>query len=479
MVKYLSLLIFIASCILAGPPSRAEQPRERPGERSISEKLDHSLDADGMLWGVEIGDPGQQNNKNAVNNTLKTKYVKYRLRDASFTDDGESFISSGCLPNLNQCFAKIDLDSIVSTFKSNGWSMIPMFSHGAPVPAMTTTDIDHYVNFVDWFVSKYKNDADIKYIELNNDPLRWWNGGKEQLLDANNKIYDRIKAKYPDIKMGTPGFEYWLDDADDQGTQWIAAMVDYFLDAKNNAKFDFWAFHGYPTAAGGAKAFYFYPPTKTAVSNKYAGIPGISEIRQKMDANGWQNRLIIDTEHVNAVHQLTAGISSQEDKLVSAYTIQELVLKKTLKYKNKFVLDGILPLKIRSRGSQAENRFGSLNSDGSLTQTVEAVGLFWSKLNEYNYSSRISGEFDNEHKVWVEKFISGNKELYIFFKPFKYQIGLPLQLDNEILNYTLSLGKKPSKVTVTDINGNTSDTAPDSVLTLKAVNSPQFLEVEY
>lgn len=441
----------------------------------------NSFDADRFLWGTEIGNPSEQNNENAVSSALKTKYIKYRLQDISFTEDGKTFTPSGCLPSLNQCFAKIDLDSIAAVFKANGWSMIPMLSiEQSGAVFITSSVIDNYVNFVDWFVSRYKNEANIKYIELINNPdIRTWKGTKKQLLEANNKAYERIKNKFPDILVGSPGFEYWMDDREDNNMQFVLPLIEYFLEPANGAKFDFWAFHGYPTAVING-AFSFYPPTKTAISNKYAGIRGIIEIRKKLDANGWQDRPIVDIEHVNAIYKLTPNISSDQDRLESAYTIQELVLKKTLKYNNKFALYGIIPLKIRPRTSRTgETILGSLNSDSSFTKIVKSTALLWSKLNEYQYSSHISGEFDNENQVWVEKFASGNKELYIFFKPFKYKDGKAIALDNEILNYSLSLGKIPFKVTLTDISGNISNPAPDSIIILKASNEPQFLEAEF
>lgn len=454
------------------------EPISTPNQQSFG---DNSFDADGFLWGTAVGDSSNTNNKNAINNTLKTKYVKQILSDNIFTEDGKTFISEGCLPSFSNCTVKINLDTIANDFKNYGWSMMPMISHDPNDSIITASDIDIYVNFAEWFVSKYKNTVNIKYVELNNDPSGFWKGTKEQLLEANNRIYDKIKNKYPDILMGTPGFEYWFDDTNDQRTVSIIPIIDYFLNKNNGAKFDFWAFHGYPTTGkSNSTSFSFYPPTKTAISNKYSDINGILEIRKKMDLNGWQSRKIIDTEHIGGVYQLRSTISDSDDKLEAAYDIQELILKRTLKTNGSSVLTGIFPLKIRSRGSQGEDFYGSLNSNGSLTKTVKAIAFLWSKLNEYNYSFRISGEWDNETMVWIEKFIQGNnKELYIFFKPFKYIANQNISLDGKILNYTLNLTKTPSKITLTDINGNKTNVSSSQTINLEAINSPKFLEINY
>lgn len=434
---------------------------------------DNSIDADGIIWGTEVLGKYIENVKNVVNNTLKTKYVKIRSTDIIHTKDGKTFTPDGCLLSLSNCVEKVYLDSVVKSFKDNNWSMIPMLSHDSGDTNITSSDIDNYVNFVDWFVSRYKMDANIKYVELYNAPFMDWKGTKEQLLELNNKTYERIKSKFPDIIMGTPGFEYMFDNSSSANE---IQQIEYFLDKANGAKFDFWAFHGYPLTAIGFKGI--APPTKTATNNKYGGISGILEIRKKLDANGWQSRLIIDTEHIGiAANQ---SFSSRVDNLDAAYMPQQLLLKRTLKNGGKFILSGIVNLKIYPRGSIGEIAWGSLNSDNSLTKTVKSVSILLSKLNQYNYSSHISGEFDNENQAWIEKFTQdANKELYIFFKPFKYKSGQSISLDNEILNYTLNLTKTPSKITLTDIDGKISNPSSSNAIILKAVNAPQYLEVEY
>ena len=440
---------------------------------------DNGVDADGFLWGTEVYPNQLTSTEDILSNTLKTRYLKIRLQTTFFLED--KFTSTVCMPSPLNCQSRYDMDEIAKMFKENSWSMMPMFSHNPGDNDITEEDILHYVNFVEWFVSRYKDDANIKYVELVNAPGSTWKGTDKQLLELNNKAYERLKSKYPDLMIGTPGFEYFNDvPADTEFSR--TSMLEYFLDETNGAKFDFWAFHGYSTVIlGESSGIYPYPPTKTALYNKYAGIEGILEIRKKLDENGWQDREIIDTEHIG-ISSHKPFISDEEDKLNAAYTVQELLLKRTLQNNGQFVLAGILPLKIIPRGGKTnigEFSWGSLNSDGSETKTVKAVALLLSKLNEYKYSSHLSGEFDNENQAWVEKFSAGNKELYIFFKPFKYQSGKSIQFDNEVLNYNLKLRKKPTSAILTDINGIITSIAPTETITLNAENPPKFLEVEY
>ncbi len=340
------------------------------------------------------------------------------------------------------------------------------------------------MNFVDWFVGRYKTTASIRMIELVNSPHpgtdNWstWKGSNAQLVELTNKTYDRIKSKYPDIAVGTPGFEYWVDsDSGSDGA--FIAVIEYFLDKNNGAKFDFWAFHGYSIRAKiGQRMTGPYPPTMTPLVNKYANVPGILQVRAALDNNGWQDRNIVDTEHDNAADP-GQTMTSESDALDAAYVVQELVLKRTLMSNSTPALSGALPLKIAPRGTIGEAALSSLNADGTVTMHVKAMALLWSKLKDYSYAGHVSGAFDNENRAWVEQFGSGKKELYIFFKPFKYVSGQKIALDGEKLTYLLNLGSVPSSVLLTKVDGSTSTVTPAQSLTLEAENAPKFLEVSY
>lgn len=450
----------------------------------------NSIDADGFLWGTEGNvNTSDANNlpltataaRNAINNTLSTKHVKLRISMAFFatTDGGLTYDVSYCLPRANQCSVSYNMDEVARLYQINGWSMLPMLRIDE-TQIVTTALIDKYVNFVDWFVGRYKTVASIKMIELVNSPgVMTWLGTDAQLVELTNKTYDRVKGKYTDVSVGTPGFEYWLDaDADPSGSP-VTANIAYFLDINNGAKFDFWAFHGYglrPT--DGSHVLPVYPPTKSPRINAYGGIPGIRHIRETMDANGWQSRKIIDTEHDN-ITEPGQAITSGSDALDAAYIVQELTLKRALHAGGTRVLAGALPLKMSPRGTIGEAGISSLNADGSVTLHVKAMALLWSKLKEYPYAGHINGAFDDEDQVWVEKFASGKKELYIFFKPFKFVSGQKIFLDGQKLNFTLNLSSVPSTATLISVDGLNTEVMPVQSISLAAENTPQFLEITY
>ncbi|KKR37163.1 MAG: hypothetical protein UT97_C0003G0062 [Parcubacteria group bacterium GW2011_GWC2_40_31] len=459
------------------------------------QQSDNSLDADGFLWGTEVWDETDANSsvKVVVNDTFKTKYVKKRASNKSFSDDDKTFSPIAYLPSKKDCVAgrcakEVDFDQTVKLFQENGWSMVPMLSYALEGESTTfsQSDIEKYADFVDWFVSRYKKDANIRYLELENCPncSASLQVSNELLLTATNKIYDRIKSKHPEILIGTPGFEYWADDTSSSSNK-MNEQIEYFLDKQNGAKFDFWAFHGYDikradTASRGM--FLTYPPTKSAIYNKYAGPLGIAEIRKRLDSNGWESRLILETE-TDSTLKFGYPYDDVDQQLDAAFHIQNSIVRKTQLVNGSPALSGRFPLKLLVRKNlklAADITGGNLLEDGTPTLSITALGVLLSKFNEYNYSSRLSGEWDAESTPWVEKFTSGdNKELYIFFKPFKYVSGKSIALDNETVNYTLNLSKTPKSVTLTDIDGNVSNITASKTVTLQAVNAPKYLEVEY
>ncbi|MCF7861242.1 hypothetical protein K9M79_03265 [Candidatus Woesearchaeota archaeon] len=445
-------------------------------DEMVENSDDNSYDADGFLWGTEGTSVGEYS-ESAINNIFKTKYVKKRYFGQSFTNDWKSFDTNYGIPSYDS-ENKNDLNDALSIFEENNWSMIPMLSYGKPEDGYDVDSdeaVEQYTDFVMWFLSVSVDKANIEYIELQNVPI----GEPEYFVKAQNSIYDAVKAEYPEIMVGTPGFEYW----EDPSLPMFTNMIEYYLDKENEAKFDFWAFHDYglKTMDRENNRVIQYPPTLTADYNQYAGIPGIKVIRKMLDANGWEDRLMIDTEHAGIAYPRSAKggmeISQEEDKINAAYMLQSLLLKKTLTLDGVPVLDGAMPYKMSPWETIGEFNYGVLGSDGSATITVEATGVLWDYMDEYNYNSHVSGDFDSE-EVWVEKFVSDEKELYIFFDPFSETAEEDLVFDSETQEYELDLGTTPTSITLIDVYGNYENFDLNDVITIDAENMPQFLVVE-
>lgn len=446
-----------------------------------------------FIWGTESTAYIKTNPKtersheqNIINDTLKVKYVKLRLQINHVRKDG-TLTPNICMPSHSNCFARFDLDKTAELFKKNGWSMLPMLSHNTQMQLNSNninTVITDYIQFVDWFLTRYQKTANIQYIELTNDPNAYWhkNGGTDsQLLLLTNKTYQHIKTKFPSILIGTPGFEYWMDtDSQDQSIR----RVEFFLDKKNGALFDFWAFHGYPgiSAAGflsnePERKKASYPPTKTGEKNKYLGVSGIAQIRKKMNSNGWTDRLIIDTEHINL--SIPGPLTFEQEEDDAAYTVQELLLKLALIENGKPTLSGIFPFKIIPRGIQGEQGYASLSPNGATSPPIEAAARFIEMVRNLKHESHISGSFDNDKEVWVEKFVKDKKHVYIFFKPFIYNPRSRPMRDQRVIQYNFTFPSKPKSIALIDLNGKEEKLSSQTSLRLKAQNDPQYLVVNY
>lgn len=516
--------------------------------------------AEQFLWGTEgqgllVTDHREipvekQNIIHQINDVMGVKLVKVRLRlpmNLQWRPDMCSLKGAHYPSDRFECSdpesIAYNLDETVALFKANGWSMLPMFSHaGAPrqdIP-IDQKHIDRYVDFIDWFLDRYREDADIRFIELVNAPYHTWKGTPQQLFELSNKTYERIKEKYPEVQVGTPGFEYYRDTiAPIRGGEDQFRFRTYFLE--HDAKFDFWAFHGYPTL-GNEGRFDYYPPTYTARQDKFAGIQGIAELRERLNENGWQQRDIIDTEHTGL---LIRGkmFDENEDRVNAAFMAQQLVLKRALALDGKPVLAGIVTMKMLPRcqpsrtertgdrktssrtrmqhiGPQGQRpprpgqvrgpgqrpprpprqgvasrqsfhetdsqplfdgecAWGSLYPDGSTSLSVKAVSILIEKLGPMNHAGHISGAFDQDNTVWIEKFNNGNQDVYVCFRPFSYTPGVPLALGVEKSSCQIDLPKKPLEIKITDISGNVSVIDPADTIQLSVDNVTHFVEVTY
>lgn len=465
----------VCACLLAAPMSACGgAPVETPKGES-----DNSLDADGFLWGTEAVDPRDEATIDAIDDLFGTRYVKARFFGQSFTDDWVTFDMEYGIPTYDSA-VRGDLDEVLAVYQEHGWSMVPMLSYGMSEEGYrlgSSSDAEHYKDFVLWFLRQCKERADIAYIELQNSPApadpRLW-------IEVQNLIYEAVKDEYPDVAVGTPGFEYWDDPAN---VPQQIDIVEHYLDPANDARFDFWAFHGYQMATlerdgeGRIADVIIHPPTVSAGSNRFAGIPGIAEVRRRLDANGWQDRPIIDSEHAGIHDPHTRALTREEDEENAAYMVQQLLLKRTLRLDGEPVLAGCIPFKTAPWAPLGEFAYGNLHSDGSPTRSAAAVGLLLGFLNGYSHESHVSGEFDSG-EVWIEKFGARAGELYVVFKPFE-ETGGELELDHQKVPATIRFDELPASITLIDMLGNRETLQPSRQVEVQASNQPQYLSVTW
>lgn len=447
---------------------------------------------------------------NVINNILKTKDVKIRIEQFGMAkDENGNFLPYTCFFNqaIGQydCSKKKSIDKAVEIFKENGWNMYPIFSQmnkGKFIP-INDEIINDYVNWIEWFLDRYSDEINIVRIEPGNNPAKNWGNFKNRanneldefetftkLAEQQNLVYDRLKFKYPDLIITSPGFEFHSDKPEVAEGNWAINMLKFFLDSSNGAKYDALAIHGFPPVIDDTNP---HPgdcinklcrgiPTRIPIYNKYAGVYGVREIRKTLDKEGWEDREIYHTE--NWFHLPKDSSNVEQDKIIAAFYVQDFLLRKTLQYNGKPVLSEINSMLV-TRARPHSSIEGSLLPDGGTTYHLESLAFLWEKLREYNYDSKLSGDFSlvedfADQEVWVEKFknTSLNKELYVFFKPFNDEA--PHILDGEIKKYILELDTMPLGINLYNIHGDLIETIiPRQTITLKAENSPKYLEVSY
>ncbi|MBI5510678.1 MAG: hypothetical protein HY903_18115 [Deltaproteobacteria bacterium] len=467
------LLAALVGCMLIS--SSCASGADAPAEPSV-------VTPDPFLFGTEAilntNNPGLTTAIDTIDNAFQVTTVKMRFRPTARKPTGDGFEVVAVLPNGQS----LDLDDVAGRCQEHGYSLVPMISFAAG-GVVTTAVIDDYVDFVDWFVNRYATSMKLTLIELYNNPGMDFGGTNAQLLELNNKTYDRVKSAHPDLLVATPGFEYW-QEVDPGATPppslpRVVSQVEYFLDVANGARFDVWAFHGYQslgTAPGGAR--YFYAPTYTTTVNKYAGVTGILEVRKALDDNGWQQRAIMDLEHTGLVVP-GLPLDPNLDAVDEAYLAQDLILKRSLKVGASLAAAGLIALKLYPRSNLGEFAFGSLNADGSRSRAVVSMGVALRALHDTKAVAHVSGEFGRDDVAWVERFGRGTDDVFALFKPFKATHGVQLALDGESLVVSLALPRLPKDVVLTSADGTTQALTPSTELVVEAVNSPRYVDVNY
>ena len=154
-----------------------------------------------------------------------------------------------------------------------------------------------------------------------------------------------------------------------------------------------------------------------------------------------------------------------------------MIVKTTLLNNDKLVTSGLLPLNIGIRTNGGDGGWNSLGYGGELTNIVKGSKTFYDKIQNYDYVGRLSGDYDSTD-IWVERFHRNGKDMYILFKPFKFLDANLLVFDGEKINYEIDFGYVPSKITLTDNYGSSSNISPSQKITVSIENSVKYIEAE-
>jgi hypothetical protein len=224
----------------------------------------------------------------------------------------------------------------------------------------------------------------------------------------NNDVYERVKREYPDIPVGTPGFEFW----EEQGTLSEDCLRGFF-GHDPRPRFDVFAFHPYPPHLLPREDDEFVPLCTTCSHQENPltdQLQAVEKIRSLLEEAGYHDVSILDTEAFGYVFGAVEGDESKR----AVWTAQRYVLSRSL------VHDGFFHLtysNFYNAGLQPFD-FGLWGSDWQPRETLSAYLVTTKAIREFpGYLGRLSGT-QGESEVWVEVFINENSErLFVLFNP--------------------------------------------------------------
>ncbi len=311
----------------------------------------------------------------------------------------------------------VDYDSLSRLAQKYDVSIIPMFlSSDAPE---VQTNAEKFAEFVYEFVKKYKTGMNIKYTEFQNEPAAEndgsgskinmplsWRGTAEELVAGNNLAYERIKATYPEIMVGSAGF---LSDPNAHIKQYTEKFYQRYFKAK--PKFDFFSLHNYP------KNYSYVQGTEAGdLASQYH----IFETYRKMlNGYGYADKPIFITEGFVDTPFEENGKRSWDwaDENEAAVLWVEGYMQALSSSSSNNVMGKIIT-GIRTKGAM-----GLIDSSSNTKRNqYYLVKYLLSLLKEYPvYSKHIAGSVNSEH-YWVEEFENkqGGK-MWVAFNPLLYE----------------------------------------------------------
>mgnify|MGYP001563235116 CR=1 FL=1 len=324
----------------------------------------------------------------------------------------------------------------------------------------------------------------IRYTEFQNEPNAEndgngsaiplpmsWRGTAEQLVNGNNLAYEKIKAKYPDVMVGSAGF---IGGSKTYLQQYAEPFYEKYFKAK--PKFDFFALHDYPknrnytqgTQLGDLSSQYHTFGTYRELLNKY----------------GYGDKPIFATEGFEDRPYEENGMKTRnwgENEVVTSWLES---YAQTLSSAKKYNVIGKLITGIRTKG----NNMGLINSsDNQDRNQYYFVKYLIDFLEEYPiYSQHISGNI-NSSDYWVEEFKNKKGDrMWVVFNPLLFETTDDARMP-VITSKTLKFSQQAtinietvSNVKISKMNNDQVQTETSSVkngkITITLGDKPVFVE---
>jgi hypothetical protein len=313
----------------------------------------------------------------------------------------------------------VDYDSIAQLSQKYGISVIPTFEAGMQ-PLGLQKDSARWARFVYTFINRYKNSMNIQYTEFRNEPNNNndgsgststlqgdWQGTAEELVTVDNAAYEKVKASYPDIMIGSAGF---ITGSRIQIQLYTQKFYERYFNAK--PKFDFFALHDYP------KNYSYVQGTRPGdlVSQYHI----FESYRKLLDSCGYADKPILVTEGFedkpfqDTLTSLRSWNWANTNEAAVSWMESYMQALSNSKINN---VTGKIITGIRTKGS-----IGLINNVNNEKRNQYYLVRYLSAfLKKYPvYSGRIAGKINSED-YWIEEFrdTTGSK-MWAAFNPLLY-----------------------------------------------------------
>ena len=392
----------------ASPPQPETPVAEGPIAKGEMESTPGGATRTDFIYGLRLDPPDDRDISNMekyfqLASELGMGYIKVAVVwayvepvDDRWTWQGDATLSRSNTPN-----ARFDYDYVAELANKYNLSVVPMFLRTKQ--RGKDTDPAENAEYVHAFVSRYYEKMKIKYIEFQNEPNadndgtgggRHWNGTAADLARVNTAVYEKVKASYPDIMVGTAGF---ITGSRKMADMYTKSFLTAYFEAK--PKFDVLMLHDYPKNMS-----YTQASDPNELSSQYYSF---QLYRKLLDRYGYTNQPILVTEG-NEEKQFT------DDEAATHYAAGYCLTKAQSRQCNvigKFISNGVFGRKC----------IALKDSRGNRTKQFTVVKNLIESLKSYpEYVGRVAGNV-NSQKVWVEQFKSkAGQNAWFAFCPVLY-----------------------------------------------------------
>ncbi|MDL1967025.1 MAG: cellulase family glycosylhydrolase [Deltaproteobacteria bacterium] len=335
-------------------------------------------------------------------------------------------------PNVNN----FDYDHLAELSQKYNISIFPAFLRSLKPEREISPQ--KYTEFVYAFVKQYKEKMNIQYVEFHNEPAeandgtgrgRKWSGTSEQLVQANNAAYEKIKSEYPDIQVGSAGFCTGSGlEAEKYSTPFFKK---YF---KAHPKFDFFALHDYPKDLSRTQG--------TKMGNFISAYHIFDTYRQILNNYGYADKPIFITEGHDGQpmkrNQKETWDWTDEDE--ASVLILESYVHALSNLKKNNIMGKILSGIKTNSGSTA----GLIDKRKSIIRRHYYFAKYLIQLlKRYPIYSGHRAGIVNSENYWIEEFRNKNGEkMWIAFAPLNYETIITENLQPAVLKKKMKYPQK-------------------------------------